>query len=346
MELFKLYPEKNEGGLTSSRMVLVNNAFQTASAQKLGLVQYLRALPLMVGRTGLKFQPPGRLMSGADNLFNEQYLLPEDYSTSKRSSRRAENFKLATVARPQFFKARVKPKVLADLTEAIIGSFYIQGGMDSAKAAVKALGSWPELLPSDFPTNNSSQIDRDKNEVKTLNNNNLHIPPKFPAFLARIANGTFEIPSPKGTDQDCCGLLELPPSDSALQPNSKIVDSLEQILGYRFQSVDLLEEATTHCSVQYRKNNQRLEFLGDAVLDFAVVSLLAKRLKHADQGDLSKQRSEATCNLSLGKKALQLGLQKYLFVMSNRLLTDFRDIQLFHELEHATIGTNVPPVVG
>ena len=306
----------------------------------------------MVGRTGLKFQPPGRCKGTADNLFNEQYLLPEDPFKSKQPRRRAETLKSSVATQPQFYKARVKPKVLADLTEAIIGAFYIQGGRDTAMAAVKALGSWPEQLSPNTSFDDKNNAALEKHDIKEQNINHLLIPQKYPPFLARIANGYIKRPIFKEMDQDCNGLLELPLSES-VSFTPETVDSLEEILGYRFKSMEILWEAATHCSVQNKKNNQRLEFLGDAVLDFAVVSLLAKGLKHANQGDLSTQRSAATCNSNLGRKALQLGLQRHLYVASDQLLTDFRDqlltdfreVQFSRELDQAAVGINSDQII-
>lgn len=306
----------------------MKNDFQTASAIRLRLENYLRALPLMIGRTGLKFEPPGRLVKESNTLWNESFVFPEDNRKSKSLSE-AKELTLQVGARPQYFTAYVKPKVLADLTEAIIGAFFAHGGVDAAMTAVKALGSWPETLSSE----DGYSLEVNASEYKkTILNAKVPIPEKFPVFLSRLASGKIEIHSVESsTTDESRNFLEV--ASNGTQVNSTTVDSIERLLGYRFLNMEILEEASTHCSVQYKKNNQRLEFLGDAVMDFAVVSLLALHQKNSNEGDLSKQRSEATNNMNLGKKALHLGLQKHLLVMSNRLLCDFRDIQLHYEME-------------
>jgi len=64
----------------------------------------------------------------------------------------------------------------------------------------------------------------------------------------------------------------------------------EQHLQYRFRSPELLERALTHRSAA-RKNNERLEFLGDSFLNFAVARQLYERHPLAPEGDLSRLRS-------------------------------------------------------
>lgn len=63
--------------------------------------------------------------------------------------------------------------------------------------------------------------------------------------------------------------------------------AIKDILGYQFNNVSLLTEAFTHCSCQHQLNNQRLEFLGDAILDFAVVQLTFSKYAFVDEGNLN-----------------------------------------------------------
>jgi dsRNA-specific ribonuclease len=89
----------------------------------------------------------------------------------------------------------------------------------------------------------------------------------------------------------------------------------------------------THCSVQHKPSNQRFEFLGDAILDFAVVSLLYEYQPWAKQGDLSGQKSSATCNKTLGLKGAELKLYKFLTTMSPQLEHEFSQVDtLVHSL--------------
>jgi ribonuclease-3 len=64
----------------------------------------------------------------------------------------------------------------------------------------------------------------------------------------------------------------------------------ENALGYRFADPALLELALTHRSAS-RNNNERLEFLGDALLSFSIAALLYERQGDASEGDLSRARA-------------------------------------------------------
>ena len=66
---------------------------------------------------------------------------------------------------------------------------------------------------------------------------------------------------------------------------------IENRLGYTFKNSQLLTEALTHKSFKQPYNNERLEFLGDAVLDLVVGEYLYKKYDTADEGVLSKTRA-------------------------------------------------------
>lgn len=85
------------------------------------------------------------------------------------------------------------------------------------------------------------------------------------------------------------------------------IDDLQKRLGHRFQQVALLDRALTHRSFG-ADHNERLEFLGDAVLSLAVSSLLFERFAGSDEGDLTRVRAHLVREDSLHRMALQLGL--------------------------------------
>lgn len=88
------------------------------------------------------------------------------------------------------------------------------------------------------------------------------------------------------------------------------MDSLEALLGYKFRNSLLLAEALTHPSLAYETqrphfDNQRLEFLGDAVLQLALTDHLYHLFPSFTEGDLTKMRARlvsknALCNLASG----------------------------------------------
>lgn len=92
------------------------------------------------------------------------------------------------------------------------------------------------------------------------------------------------------------------------------LDMLEKNLQYQFKDPNLLIQALTHRSCKSRLNNERLEFLGDAVLDLLVGEYLFKKFQNATEGDLSKLRASIVNEQGFMKLALELDLGKYLFI--------------------------------
>ena len=85
------------------------------------------------------------------------------------------------------------------------------------------------------------------------------------------------------------------------------VDALQHRTGYRFTDASLLIRALTHRSYG-SDHNERLEFLGDAVLSLVISSLLFERFAGSDEGDLTRVRAHLVREDSLHRMALQLGL--------------------------------------
>jgi ribonuclease-3 len=88
-------------------------------------------------------------------------------------------------------------------------------------------------------------------------------------------------------------------------------ESLEKLLGYRFQDAQLLQQALTHRSAGSR-NNERLEFLGDAILGSVIAAELFRCYPQAREGKLSRLRSTLVRRESLAKIAQELQLGDYL----------------------------------
>ena len=89
------------------------------------------------------------------------------------------------------------------------------------------------------------------------------------------------------------------------------LESLQDRLGYRFEAPALLTQALTHRS-HGRNHNERLEFLGDSVLNCAVAAMLYARFSRYDEGDLSRLRSNLVKQQSLYEIAQALSLSEVL----------------------------------
>jgi len=97
-----------------------------------------------------------------------------------------------------------------------------------------------------------------------------------------------------------------------------IYKSVQENLGYVFNNLRHLEQALTHSSFVYENgqgaiaSNERLEFLGDAVLELIISNLLYRSHATLTEGELSKSRANLVCEASLAFYARKLELGKYL----------------------------------
>jgi ribonuclease-3 len=97
------------------------------------------------------------------------------------------------------------------------------------------------------------------------------------------------------------------------------LDDFQGKLGHRFADTELLRQALTHASFGHEKkqrmpDNQRLEFLGDAVLQLAVTSELYRRFPEMPEGRLTVQRAQLVNRNHLQALAQQLGLGEQLIL--------------------------------
>ena len=96
-------------------------------------------------------------------------------------------------------------------------------------------------------------------------------------------------------------------------------DELQKRLGYRFADLNLLKLALTHPSVAHEQGlplqtNQRLEFLGDAVLQLVLTRELYQKFPAFDEGPLTKARAKLVNRRTLAERAWHLGLGSHLIV--------------------------------
>lgn len=95
---------------------------------------------------------------------------------------------------------------------------------------------------------------------------------------------------------------------------SEKIETLEKTLGYVFKDKKLIIEALTHKSYKQPYDNERLEFLGDAVLDLIVGEYLFNKFKKSDEGKLSKIRASLVNETGFDKLARSLNLGEYIFL--------------------------------
>ena len=110
------------------------------------------------------------------------------------------------------------------------------------------------------------------------------------------------------------------PANAPDELSPELLRSLEDLVGYRFQSTELLIKALKHRSYVYAQqgsgieSNERLEFLGDAVLDLLVAEFLFLLFEDKREGDLTQMKSLLVSRTVLARQARQLGLDAFVLL--------------------------------
>lgn len=114
--------------------------------------------------------------------------------------------------------------------------------------------------------------------------------------------------------------------------------TLEQRLGYRFVSPEMLQQAVTHRS-HGAVHNERLEFLGDAILNCTIAQLLFDKYTRFDEGDLSRLRANLVKQSSLAEIAERIALSEFMRLgEGERKSGGFRRPSILADALEATIG--------
>ena len=109
------------------------------------------------------------------------------------------------------------------------------------------------------------------------------------------------------------------------------MEEVEKIIHYTFKNKQLLKQALTHSSYANEKKlgklgcNERLEFLGDAVLELISSDFLYKRFDQVPEGELTKKRASLVCEPSLAYCARQFGLPEFLLLGKGENMTGGRN---------------------
>lgn len=128
------------------------------------------------------------------------------------------------------------------------------------------------------------------------------------------------------------------PSDSEAAAGAARDDRLQRALGYRFGDVALLQRALTHRSFG-PQHNERLEFLGDALLNFAIGAELYRLRPKAPEGDLSRLRASLVREETLATAARRLPLSDAVRLGSGELKSGgFRRDSILADAVEALIG--------
>lgn len=98
------------------------------------------------------------------------------------------------------------------------------------------------------------------------------------------------------------------------------LQEFEEKIGYNFKNKGLLKNALTHSSYanerhwNYEANNERLEFLGDAVLELVSSDFIFRQNRNMEEGQMTKMRASLVCEMSLAASARQVQLGNYIIL--------------------------------
>ena len=99
-----------------------------------------------------------------------------------------------------------------------------------------------------------------------------------------------------------------------------MINELERAIGYRFKNITLLQNALAHSSYANERwhnsllSNERLEFLGDAILGMTVAKYLYQTFPDRPEGELTRMRADMVCEQTLAKVAARINLGKHLLL--------------------------------
>ncbi|MBE2231364.1 MAG: ribonuclease III [Chitinophagaceae bacterium] len=113
---------------------------------------------------------------------------------------------------------------------------------------------------------------------------------------------------------------------------------LRNILGYKPRTISLYKTALTHRSVREGsdENNERLEYLGDAVLSALIADYLFKRYPYKEEGFLTEMRSKMVNRQQLNEIAVRMGLKK--ITLYNKMDGSLKVSQIFGNTLEALVG--------
>lgn len=120
------------------------------------------------------------------------------------------------------------------------------------------------------------------------------------------------------------------------------LNEFQQNIGYHFRDLFLLRKALRHSSVTRRvsrsaarRSFDRLEFLGDRVLNLFVAEMLYKQFKTESEGDLAHRYTDLICYKTCSAVAYEVGLDRFLEVAAG---TNFRELRILCDAVEAVLG--------
>ncbi|XP_024996243.1 endoribonuclease Dicer homolog 1 isoform X3 [Cynara cardunculus var. scolymus] len=286
--LFLRYPQKHEGQLTRMRQQMVSNMVLYQYALTKGLQSYIQADRFAPSR----WAAPGVLPVFDEDIKEAEFLFDQDRvlieAVTGRDEYEDDDLEDGELEGDSSCYRVLSSKTLADVVEALIGVYYVEGGKQAANHFMKWIGI---------------EVDFDPTEIG-------------------------------------CSTRRSNVPDSILR--SVNFDSLEGALNIKFHDKGLLVEAITHASRPSSGVScyQRLEFVGDAVLDHLITKHLFFMYTDLPPGRLTDLRAAAVNNENFARVAVKHNLHVHLRHGSSALEKQIRDFVKEVEGELSKPGFN------
>lgn len=103
------------------------------------------------------------------------------------------------------------------------------------------------------------------------------------------------------------------------------LDKIQENIEYKFKDIKLLRKALTHTSYAFEHNeesNEKLEFMGDAILEYITSEYIYKQYQYLKEGEMTKVRAAVVCESSLHKIALKHNFSDFLYLGKGELASN------------------------
>ncbi|KAK9882155.1 hypothetical protein WA026_019672 [Henosepilachna vigintioctopunctata] len=288
------FPQYDEGRATQLKGRLISNKNLFYLAQKLQLGGIMKNSDLIATKEWLPpgFCVPEQLQDGIkDKKVSVYSLFKCDFSREEIISGAVKESFLRSIMidnplnevddnvyqNRQFLKQQcLKDKCVADVVEAILGTYLLNTGIAGCLKVIE----WIGIIPK-----SENVADYFKRQV---------VDPVI---------------KPNATMDDI--IFHLP-----------LYHEIEKIIGYEFKNKGFLVQAFTHASYspnRATRSYEKLEFLGDAVLDFLITCFIYESCGYLSPGELTDLRSALVNNNTFASFVVRLGLQKFLLMMNSTL---------------------------
>ena len=110
------------------------------------------------------------------------------------------------------------------------------------------------------------------------------------------------------------------------------MNEIEKFIGYKFKNKKLLSQSLTHKSVDPQTNYEKLEFIGDSIINFYITDWLFKKFNNEKENNLSIRRSQLVSKRNLSQVSKKLNLHKSILIDKNINISDRIHCDLFESL--------------